>query len=270
MLDHPDWLKEVAGSLRYVGSFQVTEDGGGGGENSLAFAVTPLERAVIVMCPQLGAAATQEIQVFEGQPPYLVTQDVVLGPDAQIVIGYINPELSGSWVAEAIINGDTGYSGPYYVFTDTQLPLTMIANGPVPLKVNLVQADQHTGVVPVGIVGGDTPAPWYSAAQASGLNTQIILTFPAQAGHRWMASFVYANLRSTVGAAAFGDVYVWDGGTQIWQGNLIIPATAYSMAQIIAPGLALRGTVNTQMQIGFAGASGANVYQTVSAGVYLL
>jgi hypothetical protein len=106
-------------------------------------------------------------------------------------------------------------------------------------------------------------------------NTRAFVTFPATAGKAWVIHSIEASMLASGGitVATNGMVEVTDGAAILWAIYLALPpivATGQAIDKVFESGLGIVGAVGDALVVGFLAAGGANTYESISAGAYLI
>lgn len=213
--DTPDWTGR--GTTRYLGSISVTPTGIGNiVTGSLNAVLQSYDRALVVTCPKLAFGAGVEVVVAQTGGG-LVTKDIGLSADRQLVLAYVNPALTPNWTVEVLLNAPAGAAQTYYVFSEDRLPFAEAENGDLPLNVAVVAglpltrlSTKQAVVTGVGVGGGWTAAVLIPAGSAIvGLSLSV-------------------DMRGVALAAAQGyvDVQLLDGVNTYFLGRGLIAETA--------------------------------------------
>lgn len=256
--DLPDWTVAVS-NLRYLGTRHT---------NIATFDVIPtaLDRAVIVKVPG-SSTGGQTRRVTVGSSLLSVQTFTGLVGGGQLVVGYINPDLDSTWHVDV----DSGPNGleDWYFFADTALPVFDLIRGGQQLmaaSVPVVMASDQVANVRRQVTPADSML--VSAPAAATLAT---VTFPATAGFRWIIDHVVWTFRTTAAATAVAGVAITAGAATLYNSALSLPATIGAIdREVLGPGAAYVGPVNTAVVVAFSGAGPANTVERVTASAYLV
>jgi hypothetical protein len=130
--DFPDWIRQQAGGLRYLGSLAFVVGANGQADLTLAATLLPLERSVVVVIPPnahvLDGSLTVAVQSHDGAIATGAVNRESLTTSTPLV-AYVNGSYSAAWDIRVRFTADaSGVTLTAFIFADTDPRLVALAN----------------------------------------------------------------------------------------------------------------------------------------------
>lgn len=261
-MDAPDWIPSGR-AIQYLDTFGATP----GNQVTKTYTVPPWAQSLVIQPHDLNLQHGVAVSVI---CPAIITGGGVSGPSVTTLFKLLQPAL------HALLRPE-----PVAAYVNSGLSQQWQVSIQVPAGGTTASIDVWASAAPAG----NTYQPQIAlpqrpydqqlvASPASG--TLASIAFPATPSCRWVVGFVTATLNASLVAtnAVIKDFRVREvGGSLFWFTRLVIPpctTTTAVLDRVTLSGLSIIGTENTAMTIDFDTSPPASVYQSISAGAWLV